>query len=370
MFLSLETKKWAKFSFLIILPSLMTACAKKQFGSVNYDSITLEDCLALGIPVEECEPTAQQFKKVNQDVAVSSSSSVDVLFVVDNSPSMTEEQVGIGSKIGGFMDKIKDLNWQIAVTTTDPNGNTIAADGSIRSWGDGQFRPFDSDSGSQYILKSSEVSLSSAQSKLANAIKVGIKGTGLERGINAAYRAVQRSSVASYYQNGFFRNGASLAVIAISDEDECSTGPASGCPDKSSSVPQNFVNQVQSRLGASKVFSFHSIVHDSSCTSDGRNGTTYKQLSQLTGGQTGSICASDYTSILQLIGGSVADLVKSVTLSCEPQDLNNDGQVDLVIKNSQGTVLQNGFQVSGTTVTFNNALTAGNYNLEFYCADQ
>lgn len=370
MLLSLRTQKWAKASLILVLPTLITACAKKQFGSADYESLTPEDCLALGISIDECEVAGTQFKKVNQDVAVSSSSSVDVLFVVDNSPSMSEEQVGIGNKIGGFMNKIKDLNWQVAVTTTDPNGNTLAGDGSIRSWGDGQFRPFDSDSGSQYILKSSEVSLASAQTKLANAIKVGIKGTGLERGINAAYRAVQRSSVSSYYQNSFFRPGASLAVIAISDEDECSTGPATGCPDKSSSVPQNFVNQVQSRFGSSKVFSFHSIVHDSSCTSDGRNGTTYKQLSQLTGGQTGSICASDYTSILQLIGGSVADLVKSVTLSCEPKDINNDGKVDLFITNSQGTILNNAFAVNGTTVTFANALTAGNYNLEFYCADQ
>ena len=91
MLLSLRTKKWAQISFLIVLPTLMTACAKKQFGSADYDSVTPEDCLALGIPADECEPTILQYKKVNQDVAVSSSSSVDVLFVVDNSPSMSEE---------------------------------------------------------------------------------------------------------------------------------------------------------------------------------------------------------------------------------------------------------------------------------------
>ena len=67
-----------------------------------------------------------------------------------------------------------------------------------------------------------------AQTKLSAAIQMGIGGSGNERGINAAYRAVERAATPGVNRD-FFRPNAKLAVVLISDEDECSVGAAE-CP--------------------------------------------------------------------------------------------------------------------------------------------
>lgn len=368
-----------------LLPLGWNACGSRKFNSQAVSPSVIDDDMDNdGIPdsedpvddrptcedhptLAECNPGNNNYYLMSQNAQVKSNSNVDVLFVVDNSGSMAQEQIDIGNKIDGFLNKIKDLNWQIAVTTTDPNSYTIDDGGNTRYWSDGQFRAFDGDAGSKFILKATEFTAAAAQTKLAAAIAVGIKGSGAERGINATYRAIQRSSVSGSSQNSFFRTGARLAVVVISDEDECSTGPSSGCPDRGNSVPQNLINLVQQRFGTSKVFSFNSIVYKSSCTTGGTIGNTYLNLSALTGGTTGEVCSTNFTTPLSILGNKVVDLVKSVSLACLPQDVDNDGQPDLDVLNNSGTILNVGYTMSGSTVTFNNPLAEGTYKLNYFC---
>jgi hypothetical protein len=352
-----------------LLPLAWNACGNKKFNSNTLGSTGVLLCTSAGADLTNCDTDDDTISLTSQTAEVKANKDVDILFVVDNSGSMEAEQIGIGNKINGFLDKIKTLNWQIALTTTDPNQNTLDAAGAIRGWGDGMFRPFESNAGSEFVLKAANLSASTAQTKLSNAIAVGIKGAGNERGINATYRAIERSSISGSMQSEFFRKDARLAVVAISDEDECSTGPASGCPSKGTSVPQNLVNLVQQKFGTSKVFSFNSIVYDSSCTTGGTIGATYQQLSNLTGGLLGSVCSSDFSSPLTALGNKVVDLLSSVSLSCVPQDVTKDGQADLVVVLADGSKQTDGFEINGATVTFTPALDEGTYELKYYCKD-
>jgi len=353
---------------LVGLPALWNGCGNVAFesGSGNYKS-----CAVMGADLSNCfNPQPGILKDMSQSINVAAQTDVDILFVVDNSGSMQEEQNGIGQKINGFLDKIKSLNWQIAITTTDDRAETPVGGGVSRPWSDGNFRPFDSDTGNQFILRSTQESAANAQTKLSNAIQMGISGSGNERGINATYRAVSRSVAPSPHRD-FFRPIAKLAVVLISDEDECSKG-ISDCPaaTASRSVPQNLVDHVRATLGATKGFSFNSIIFipgDSSCTTGANAGNTYKELSQLTNGVLGSVCASDFSSPLAAIGNQVVQLVNSATLSCAPVDVNGDNKPDLQIILAGGAQMTSGFEIKGVNVTFANPLPAGNHRFYFFC---
>lgn len=353
---------------IIAWPSFWNACGNVSFeaGTANYKSCALE-----GADLSNCfNPQPGVLKDMSQSINVAAQTEVDILFVVDNSGSMTEEQTGIGNKINGFLSKINGLDWQIAVTTTDDRATTPITGDTSRPWSDGQFRPFDSATGSQYILRSSQVTAADAQTKLSAAIQVGIGGSGNERGINSTYRAVERSATAGVNRD-FFRPNAKLAVVVISDEDECSTGAAE-CPaaSASKSVPQNMLNLVKNTLGANKGFTFNSIIYipgDSSCTTGANQGKVYKEMSNLTGGVVASVCSSDYTTPLNVIGNRVVQQVNSADLSCAPVDVNGDGKADVQVALAGGGTYTGNYTVNGSTVSFSTPLPEGSHRFHFFC---
>ncbi len=306
---------------------------------------------------------------VEQGVDVQADAPVDILFVIDNSASMKQEQVNFGAKIDGFMSLIKDLNWHIALTTTDSKAMTKDAGGAARAWSDGQLRPFDSDEGKQYVLKSDEISATEAQVKLAAAIQVGLLGSGDERGVNAAYRAIERSADTAA-NAGFFRANARLAVVLISDENECSNGSCLSTSPKS--VPANLVSLVQSTWGRDKIFTFNSIAKmaaDTKCTT-AAVASVYEEASNLTGGVTGSVCSNDYTTLLSNLGNRVVELVDSMQLSCLPEDMNGDGIGDVSIISTAGQEVTTPFKLTGARLTLSSPLAEGHYRLQYHCMPQ
>lgn len=348
--------------------AVLNSCSDVSF---EHGSGEFKSCTTQGAQLSNCLNENPILRPQQQAINVKANNEVDVLFVVDNSGSMSQEQVGIGNKINGFLDKIKLLSWQIALTTTDSRTDTIGPDGISRPWGDGQLRPFDSDTGSEYILRSTQSNLADAQTKLASAINVGTSGDGLERGINASYRAVERIG-SSTPNRDFFRQNASLAIVIISDEDECSTG-ASGCPaaTASRSDPATAANFIRSQFSSSKVVSFSSIIHipnDSTCTTGQQQGNVYKAITNLTGGVLGSVCSNDYTSALNILGQKVTQLVNSVALICPPLDMDKDGDQDVTVVLSGGAIMSvSGFSVSGSTLAFTQGLPEGNHTFHYFC---
>jgi hypothetical protein len=350
-------------------PSFWNACGQVSFEAGQGGSV-YRSCTEVGADLSNCfNPQPANLKNMSQSINVAVQSQVDILFVIDNSGSMQQEQQGMGDKINGFLNKIGNLDWQIAVTTTDERATTPITGDTSRPWSDGQFRPFDSNAGSQYILRHAQVDPADAQSKLAAAIQMGVAGSGNERGINSVYRAVERAAAPSANRD-FFRSNAKLAVVLISDEDECSTG-LSGCSTNADkSKPENLLSLIQNQLGAAKGFTFNSIIKipgDATCTTAASAGSTYKTLSDLTGGVTASVCASDYSTPLNVIGNRVVDLVNSATLNCAPLDMDGDQKPDVQVKLSGGGLYSGGYQVSGTNVSFSTPLPEGSHSFYYFC---
>ncbi len=119
----------------VILMFLTWSIILAGCGNVNFETSSgsvYRECTAVGADLSNCfNPNPTVLKNMSQSISVSAQSEVDILFVVDNSGSMSEEQQGIGNKISGFLSRINNLDWQIAVTTTDDRAFTPITGDSI-----------------------------------------------------------------------------------------------------------------------------------------------------------------------------------------------------------------------------------------------
>ncbi len=158
----------------------------------------------------------------------------DILFVIDDSGSMRAEQENLAASFHAFVDRLASSpvknEFQIGVTTTSVDWPTYDSGGSgsvtvHTTYGDG--RPYAAGAlvaaeGKPKLLPASSPTL--VDDFDAN-VNVGISGAAKEQGLRAARLAVT-DRIADGSNAGLLRSGARLALIIVSDEDDCSD-PAS-----------------------------------------------------------------------------------------------------------------------------------------------
>jgi hypothetical protein len=160
---------------------------------------------------------------------------VDILFLIDDSGSMQEEQASLRANFGRFMSVLETLeggipNVHIGVATSnmgqradDGVGTASFGTGCANSGDDGVLRTaapisgrfiIDEEGGGGARTRNYSGSLADAFSALAD---VGIDGCGIEQHLAAIER-----TLGNPMNVGFLRPDAKLAVIVIADEDDCS----------------------------------------------------------------------------------------------------------------------------------------------------
>lgn len=302
---------------------------------------------------------------------------IDILFIIDISGSMDVERQNLATRINGFINKLLGLNWKIGIVTTEP-GTDPHDDGRLAPlrFGTTIISP------SKYTISPQDDPIFAQKTLADTMMKIPKADPAQEQGLLALKRAIERATSSSPNLTilpnpnpGFFRDNADLAAIVLSDENESGLTKA-----------QDVLNVIGQTWGANKRFTFHSIIFkpgDTSgtggtCPTGRTNGYEYASLSEKTGSGIvggaviGSICAPDYTTMLEKIGQSVKDIRYTADLACEPLDLDNNAIPDLIIKfkspaASDYTILNLNYQVSGIKVTFENPLTTGDYNFEYRC---
>lgn len=162
----------------------------------------------------------------------------DILFVIDDSGSMSQEQENLRSNLSLFIQALASApianEFQIGVTTTAvanfdgtaqypsgvpyPNGTLVAIDRTGGAPVPGDFVFSNGAFGGTRILAAGSPTL--VQDFEANVL-VGTTGTGKEQPFLAARRALE-ASVEGGVNAGFLRPGARLAIVFVSDEDDCS----------------------------------------------------------------------------------------------------------------------------------------------------
>lgn len=210
----------------------------------------------------------------------------DVLFVIDDSASMSEEQERLTANFTAFLDVMAegDAEWQLGVTTTDI---TATGAGLLRG---GIFSPETPD----------------LVAEVGAAVAVGNDGSRDEAGLEAAALALDGRNP------GFVRPDAELHVVVFSDEEDVSPGE----------VP-DYVAGYRETAGTGFA-QVHAIVGDlpagcASGSSAAGPGGRYVEAVALTGGWRESICSDDYSELLVRVGVSAVGLPDSFELTSIPQ---------------------------------------------------
>jgi hypothetical protein len=198
-------------------------------------TIGLAGCTKYTFDIREPE----NVKEVNRVVAAGKPTPADVLFVVDNSGSMADEQENLARNFAAFINEIAGAgDYQLAVVTTDLDSPTGERGGRVTV----QYKstaPF-AIQGGLNVSACMDVGIehgcfrgpdpgkriiSSALPKqeqidgFATNVLVGSCGSGTEKGLDAMIRALERSESGDCNQ-GFLRPGSNLVVVIVSDEED------------------------------------------------------------------------------------------------------------------------------------------------------
>lgn len=238
---------------------------------------------------------------------------VDILVVVDDSSSMTQDNQKLAERLNGFVADLQTVNieWQMCITTTDV--------------GYYEGRPIMWSGTSQRVINKSTPNLASVFQQTIYDIGSGYGND--EQGIKASILSMLNNPIYPCH-----RNSAALAVVIISDEDERSVGGNQSLSSQQykpltvQNYPSTFVNTAHSLFGAEKRMTVNSIVvRDAQCKQNEDTqgspafiGTKYMELSDLTNGAVGNICDSDYSYNLKYFKDAILTTVSSVDLTCVP----------------------------------------------------
>lgn len=223
---------------------------------------------------------------------------VDILFVVDDSCSMDQEQTALGSNFTAFLQyaSAQQIDYHLSVVTTD-------CDDASKS---GRFQG----SGGNLIV--TPQTQPSPESVFGSNVSVGIDGSADEQGLQAAYLALSNPLIFTT-NAGFLRNDAVLSVIIVSDEEDSSPGPV-----------DFFINFFLSIKGFrnTNLFTLSSIVGDpGGCTGGGGSaarGLRYIEAANRTGGVFQSICVADWSRALEDLSTTAFGFKSRFFLSNQP----------------------------------------------------
>jgi hypothetical protein len=203
-----------------------------------------------------------------EDFEGRSPADTDVLFVVDNSDSMADEQEELATNFNAFIETANALkvDYQIGVITTDMNSN-----GELHR-----------------IPGEPKIVTPGTSDLFAEIIKVGTVGSNEEQGLAAAAAAL--SDPGSF--GGYLREDAILIVVFVSDEDD-------------HSPPGDYLSLFEAlKAGSSEgsaLFYAHAIVGPSGGCATANPGLKYIDIAEQSGGVYANICEASF-------GGGLFDI--------------------------------------------------------------
>lgn len=254
---------------------------------------------------------------------------IDMLWVVDNSCSMSDEQQAVadaGAEMVALLATTQ-LSWRLGLTSTDQ------ADGSITARGVNGFTP-----------STPRAAAEAASQAWAQAVdNLGTGGSGQERGMVVGVAAANGLLPATAQETPTkFREGASVIIVHMSDEEDYSVKEAAGgndqnCPENAGKqtqidtlTSQYLALNSQTSIAGLTTFAIHGIQPNNTgadfcsfdqgsadCTGGSQHGRAYVDLAGATGGGTGSICG-DMSQVVQDIIRAGAGIASQIELTAPP----------------------------------------------------
>jgi hypothetical protein len=240
---------------------------------------------------------------------------VDVLWVIDNSGSMAPRQETLARNMQAFVSRftLNKTDYRLAVTTTDA------------------FRERGQFVGTPAIVTPQTPNPAATFSRN---VRVGIDGSPFEVGLETALLAVEmqkqsnadivkkcqsacqpadgacKSACETKSEFPFLRNGAYLYIVFLSDED-----------DKGQQDTRFYFRAIETAkgLGNDGTVTTAAIVGNAPNNSCGAKlGSRYLALSQLTGGEVGSICDENFAATLRKLATNAVGLRRKFALQEKP----------------------------------------------------
>ncbi len=234
------------------------------------------------------------------------SNAVDILWVIDDSTSMKEEQAAVRAAGADFLAVLEsaDMDFQIGLITTDGDstntksgvllGTPAFLDSSCREDGNPADCTYAAD--------------------LEARFEQGTGGSDQEKGLEVALAAV-KSPLSETFNSGFVRDGALLMIIQLTDENDCSDGGRLGptavgedCYNRYDELTPvgdlvSDIREAKAYAGAGEVLMSGIIGPDAvtNC-SFAVPGKRYREAIGMFGGVEADICLTDYAPIMQSLG--------------------------------------------------------------------
>ncbi len=241
---------------------------------------------------------------VEDGVPQASHAEVDVLFVIDNSCSMQEEQDALIAASPLFIDTLSatGIDYDLGVVTTDMDNGSHS--GRLRS------------AMGQLWVDGSEVDPVATFAEMANQ---GVTGSAIEQGLEAAYTALEL--LGDSYNAGFLRETSALRIVVMTDERDQST----------TITTETFVTWLQGLAALRPAVHVDAIVTPTGFDA----GTAYIDVADQMGGTTWDIETADFVHIMDTLGLASTGLTTTFCLSESPDPATLEVTVD-----QQGVVLQ------------------------------
>lgn len=256
---------------LVLTASLALACDESEGdGEGNIQGSQDVDAGAHG--GSACQP----LNATQKAALFSGNDKLDLLFVIDNSGSMAQEQTKLAQQIPALLTSLANgqatdgttftpmRDMHVGVVTSDMglSGSPIRLPPSCEGFGDDGIliKNATANAPDGYLSYTTEQgSLGQTLADLSVLANVGIAGCGFEQQLEAMYKALAPSSVkfaqdrpgnADGPNKGFLRPDATLAIVHLTDEEDCSvTSEGEALFDDNTNHPAVKLSGTEQRLG-------------------------------------------------------------------------------------------------------------------------
>lgn len=245
--------------------------------------------------------------------------SLDVVVVIDNSGSMAEEQANLAPKLEALLSQVERADWRISIVTTDASSTCQRA---LIKKGDSDFK-----------------------GRFERAISTaGTRGSGLERPFLQAVNALKCQNA------GWVRPDSALAVLIVTDEDNCSIDDKEGygcnnAKDLEGSFLTDYLASIRTLGTDAKIYGIYKKPGDTACTTALVAATKIDAVVEQSHGTWGSICDADYSTTLKAISEDVAQILK---YEFDLTDTPDDGTLKIKVDGNDWSK----FTLEGKTVRF------------------
>lgn len=277
------------------LPSLILLAAAAACNSENE--------ILTPPPPGEVNPVDLENPVVEDEILQLTPPVVDVLWVIDNSGSMQEEQTALTDSFESFVGYFVDsgLDYHIGVVSTDMTNPDQS--GRLREA-----------AGQKWI----DVDTRNAEETFRVMASIGISGSPDESGRAATFAALELEK--DDFNAGYLRGpemGGGVHVVIITDEQDASTNEPVSKPE--------FIQYMNDLREDPTLVTFNSIVAFSGPT----RGTDYLEYTAAIGGSQQDITTTDWVSVLEDLGVQAAGLNREYFLSRLPVESTIEVSVTL-----------------------------------------